>query len=273
MSDLKTINREGVGMKVIFANMFQGMIYLRQEKGKQITDGCHPEKYIEYFVRQQPDILCLAETLADDAQGNSLFVTELSKACKLPYFYCLAGEKAWLAGGGKYYGLAVLSRFPIVNYSVEKLANPGLELTRPNGEHWVMHDKYIQKTVIEANHQKLSLFNTHLFPFQHFRRRFWDDEFKPYRDKWLRQLMPCDGPAIICGDFNTVGISLEKAFPELFERGLTNAVPFNGKDYQPRYAYDTQIEYLLVSPEVRVKAGLSDMLYSDHPFLIADIHF
>jgi exopolysaccharide biosynthesis protein len=41
---------------------------------------------------------------------------------------------------------------------------------------WLYSDKYIQKVVLDVGEGKIvQVVNTHMFPFQHFNRHFWDD--------------------------------------------------------------------------------------------------
>lgn len=259
--------------RIIFANILQGMIHCGYNEQKEnILAGFHPEKYVQYFAAHQPDILCLAECVIDDAYGNSALTAKLSSECGLPFVYNLVGEKAFLLND-KFYGLAICSKFPISEYSTQKLANPQLEIIRPNGDYWRMHDKFIQKaTVNVAQNKSLRLINTHLFPFQHFERNFWDAEFADLRKQWAAMLLPDSHTSLICGDFNTVGISIKKAFPELkIGENLHSLVNYDGKKYQPKYPYDTQIEYILATPDIKLIAAEAKMVYSDHPFLIADV--
>ncbi len=46
---------------------------------------------------------------------------------------------------------------------------------------------------------------------------------------------------------------------------------FNGKKYQPRYLYNTQIEYILATKDFKLLSAKDEMSYSDHPFLIVDV--
>ena len=71
------------------------------------------------------------------------------------------------------------------------MANPKIETIRPNGEYWIMHDKYIQKASLKINEKKIvNITNTHMFPFQHFNKHFWDSEFSEYRKSWAKMLIP-----------------------------------------------------------------------------------
>lgn len=261
-------------LKVIFANVIQGMIHVGyNDKKENLFTGFHPNKYVEYFEKQQPDILCLAEALMDNQQGDSSFIEKIVNVCGMPYYRNLVGEKAFFVDN-KYYGLSICSKFPFTSYQVQKLANPKIETIRPNGDHWVMHDKFIQKVVLDLGKDKtFSLVNTHMFPFQHFNKHFWDDEFASYRAQWAELLKSDnDSLSLITGDFNTVGITIDKAFPELEIGGaLQSVVNYEGKMFQPTYLYDTQIEYILVSSVAKVVSAKAEMVYSDHPFLIAEI--
>ena len=262
-------------IKVIFANVIQCMIHCGyNEKNENIFAGFHPEKYVEYFKDENPDILCMAECLMDNIKGDSEFVEHITQSCKLPYYKNLVGEKAFFVEN-KFYGLSICSRFPFNDYKVLQLANPKIETIRPNGEHWVMHDKYIQKAGLQIKSNKnINITNTHMFPFQHFNKHFWDEEFKEYRNQWAKMLIPDEQTNIICGDFNTVGISIDKAFPELqVGNRLNSLVSYDGKRYQPKYPYDTQIEYILASKDCKLISAKEEMLYSDHPFLITEIEF
>lgn len=260
-------------LKIIFANVIQGMIHIGyNEKKENLFDGFHPEKYVAYFAKEEPDILCMAECLIDEPYGQSQFVNDISKACGLPYYKNLVGEKAFFVKD-KYYGLSICSKFPFSSYQTLKLANPKIETIRPNGDHWVMHDKYIQKAALQIDEDKrIVLANTHMFPFQHFNKHFWDEEFSDYRRQWAEMLIPKDKQSLLVGDFNTVGITIEKAFPELeVEQKLQSLVCYDGKKYQPKYPYDTQIEYMLATKDFKLLSAKEEMLYSDHPFLIAEI--
>ena len=260
-------------LKIIFANIMQCVEHRGfNEKKENIAGGFCPEKYIDYFIDKQPDILCMAECIMDNDTGLSCFVSELSEKCGLSYYKNLCGEKAWLVKD-KFYGLSICSKFPFLSYDVLKLDNPKIETIRPNGEHWIMHDKYIQKALLGLeNNKRIELINTHMFPFQHFGKHFWDSEFEQYRNLWAQMLLPNDKNTILAGDFNTVGISIDKAFPELkIGDKLQSLISYDGKKYKPLYPYDTQIEYILATKDFKLLSAYEDMYLSDHPFLIADV--
>ena len=89
------------------------MVY--NDKKENLFAGFHPEKYVQYFADEQPDILCMAECLIDEPYGQSQFVNDISEACGLPYYKNLVGEKAFFVKD-KYYVLSICSKFPIEEY-------------------------------------------------------------------------------------------------------------------------------------------------------------
>lgn len=269
----KIKGEQKVHIKIIFANVIQCMIHCGyNEKKENIFAGLHPEKYVEYFKKENPDILCMAECLIDNDKGQSEFVENIARNCRLPFYKNLVGERAFFVEN-KFYGLSICSRFPFNDYKVLKLANPKIETIRPNGEYWIMHDKYVQKASLKINEKKIvNITNTHMFPFQHFNKHFWDNEFAEYRNSWAKMLVTDNKTNIMCGDFNTVGISIDKAFPELqVGNKLNSLVSYDGKKYQPKYPYNTQIEYILATKDCKLVSSKAEMLYSDHPFLIVEI--
>ena len=111
-----------------------------------------------------------------------------------------------------------------------------------------------------------------MFPFQHFGKHFWDDEFASYRRQWAKMLASEDELSIVAGDFNTVDITISDAFPELqIGDKLQSVVSYDGQKYQPKYPYATQIEYILTTKDFKVLSAKEDMCFSDHPFLIAEV--
>jgi len=258
-------------MRLIFANITQGFMYTEDpstNEGKIMNKFSIPD-YIKYLAKRKPDILCLAEVLIDDKVGNSEFVNLLSKATQLPYFKTQSYEKSWLYIG-RYYGIAILSKFPISDYEKFKLPNPKLEVIRPNGDHWTLHDKYAQYAKINLKNYKLNLFNLHYFPFHIFNRSIKDKEIEPYRKK-LSEYITSKGfqkPTIITGDFNNKGSKLINAFPELFISGdLKEAIEvkntkLNGND---------QSDHVLFTPEtLKVKASKAEKYFSTHYSLTVD---
>jgi len=258
-------------IKVLFANIFQGMIFSeKNSKRESLFTSWSPSKYLEYFKSYNPDICCFAEMTMDDEQGNSWVVDKMSKELELPYYKNLATEKSWIIEG-KYYGLSILSKYPIESYEEIKLQNPKLEVIRPNGEHWLMDDKSIQKAILNINGKSINLFNLHGFPVHHFNRRINEVEFKPIRQEISNILLDSNYPTIITGDFSNDGIKIEDVFYELFENDKLRRTVFSNSENID--IHSNQVDHILVSKHFEIKNPIANKIYSDHLCLVVSLSF
>ncbi|MBN2100610.1 endonuclease/exonuclease/phosphatase family protein [Candidatus Dojkabacteria bacterium] len=258
-------------MKLIFANVSHGFVYAHdlEKHESMVFKKFSIPGYADYFKNQKPDILCLSEALIDNKKGDSLFVNEVSKATGLKNVKILRSEDSWLYVG-KHYGMAVLSRYPIEEYETFKLPNPNFETIRPNGDHWVLHDKYAQYLRLNINGQDLNLFTLHYFPVHHFKKSIQSKEMKPYR-KALSEYFTSKGfdtPTVIVGDFNDKGAKLKDVFPELFEGNiLKEAIEVetticDGTD---------QLDHILYTHKlIKLKTAKTEKFLSDHYALISE---
>lgn len=260
-------------LKVLFANIFQGMIFAgyKPDTKEHVFTGWRPAKYIEHFKPYDCDICCFAEMVLDDEQGNSAVVKKMSSEYGLPYYQSLIGAKSWVVEG-KYYGQSLLSRYRFGSYEVIKLPNPDIQIVKPNGVLWVMHDKFVQKAVIEVSGRRINVFNVHGFPFHHFNRSVDEAEFAPIRQKMVEILLPDDKPTIITGDFNNCNIEIAKAFPELFENGrMLDAVIDEHGDGLGEMEGRGQLDHILISKHFKIIQAKVDVNYSDHPAMFLEV--
>jgi endonuclease/exonuclease/phosphatase family metal-dependent hydrolase len=262
-------------MRIISANVSQGFVYasgLKSSEGMIFRKFSIPD-YVQYFKRNNPDILCLCEILIDDANGNSEFAETLSAECELPYYKVLKTETSWLYVG-RYYGTAILSKYPIEDYEFFKLPNnPRFEINKPNGDHWILHDYYAQFARLNINNKKLNLFNLHYFPVHHFNHKLSDPEMKPSREALVEYLESKgnSNPTVITGDFNNKNDKLDSVFPELFNLGgLKECIETETSIVDGA----AQLDHILYSPaSLELKKGYAEKYLSDHYALIADISF
>jgi endonuclease/exonuclease/phosphatase family metal-dependent hydrolase len=261
-------------MKILFANITHGFVYADDgstSESMRFTKFSIPD-YISYFKKHNPDILCLAETLLDDDQGNSSMVKDFSEALYLPFYKALGHEPSWIYVG-KLYGMAILSRYPIETYEIFKLPNPKLEVDRPDGSHWIMHDKFAQYAELEVDGKKLNLFNLHYFPVHHFGKRMQDKDLSHIREELVSIFKGKNLkiPTIITGDFNNKGLPLEEAYPELFEENL----------FQETVKVETtlcngayQLDHVLYTPgTIKLENAFAEKFISDHYALITEVNF
>ena len=208
-------------IKVVFANIlggreFLGSTYGEINFGKNIVD-----QYIEKIAKQQPDLLSLAEVHLED-ESHSEMVTYIAKKLGLPYYDFMGSDRSHLADG-KILGNAILSKYPIKSNDHFIVEAPAVEVDRPNGDHWILHDKLAQTSLIEIQDKIVAFTSLHYFPFHHFNRQMDDPEFAPQRLSLVDHLTRVDEATIpiISGDFNNKGFQLSSAFPELFDSGFS----------------------------------------------------
>jgi endonuclease/exonuclease/phosphatase family metal-dependent hydrolase len=239
----------GKTLRVVFANIYQGLIYEGKSEKKDVFSKYWPSLYQEQYAALEPDILCLAEVPLDDDHGNSVFLDSLGVAMGAASKYADVHDKSWLVEG-KYYGNAIISKYRLTDYQIFKLPNPRLEVDRPDGQHWLLRDKSVQSAVVSIHGRPIRLFNLHYYPIHHFYRNISEPEFIPIRRAFIEQLHLDDTmPKLLTGDFNNNDEELELAFPELFADGaLEIAVRFGREQLDSYYTGNHQMDHILYTP-------------------------
>lgn len=259
-------------LRVVFQNIYQGMLFAGEKENKSIFYKYNPSAYINYYRNFKPNIVCLAEVPFDDENGNGVFIEKFSKELGLSYLKTYVNEKSWIVED-KYYGTAIFSKFPIKHYESFNLPNPKLEIDHKDGTRWLMHDKGAQKFSIELEDLIVNVFNLHYFPFHHFNRKINEPEFENIRKALADILLPNQNEAsLICGDFNNRGVEIEDAFTELFKNEeLKRAITFNGVEFEQDFeGYGTQIDHILYTPKfLDLVSSKVEPAYSDHVGLSA----
>ena len=211
-------------LKVIFANILGGREFLGTTYGEINFGDIVLETYIDAIAAQQPDVLSLAEVHLDDELHSEMVVT-IAKKLGLPYYDFMGTDKSHLAEG-KILGNAIISKYPIIKNDHFLIESPMIEVDRPNGDHWVMHNKLAQTAFITVGKKTLALSSVHYFPFHHFNRKMNEKSFAPQRQSLVDHLTAVDESTIpiITGDFNNKDFKLKDAFPELFNTGFSEAI-------------------------------------------------
>ena len=119
---------------------------------------------------------------------------------------------------GRYYGLAILSKYPSKTYEEFRIPNPRFEVTRPNGNYWIMDDKFVQFTQLQIDSSLLNVFNLHYYPSHIFNVKINDSRMKKSNNALSKYILSKDLqiPTIVAGDFNNKDIELSEIFPDLF---------------------------------------------------------
>jgi endonuclease/exonuclease/phosphatase family metal-dependent hydrolase len=248
-------------MKVLYSNISGGLLFAGSIYGEMLFSKVALDEYINYFRRQNADILSLSE-IHLESKNESEMVARIARELNMPYHSCLALSESHL-DTSKQMGMAVISCYPIINQTEFKIPSPGLEVTRPNGDHWKMFDKGGQRVHLDIDGRTIALVNFSYFPFHHFGRRVDEPAFKTLRQELLDVLLAGDiNPTIITGDFNNKGILLNQAFPELLENDtLAQAVRTNSTVI----GCEEQLDHILYQPQFFTASNqLVEKNASDH---------
>lgn len=259
-------------LRLLFANLYQGMHFAGEADDQDVFFGYKPTLYGDFIETIDPQLACFVEFPYEGESGGGMLQDRLSKDLGLKHNYSYIAGQSWIVEGN-YYGNAIFSKIPIINYLQTNLLNPKLKKTWSDGTIWTMHDKAVQQATIVVDGEKIRLFNLHYFPFRKFGRSLAEEEFKPNRQSLLDLIHPQENEhVIVTGDFNNQGIPIEEAFPELFERGLfTTALKYDRRNVDSYYSGDgIQIDHVLHTAGLKVTSAETLTGYSDHASLVVD---
>ena len=118
-----------------------------------------------------------------------------------------------------------MSRFPISNHDFKLFLNPRFELTRPDGESWISHNKGISKCTVKIETDKaIQVATLHLIPFRKFGVEPLEEKIEYLRTN-IADLARMSGNAFLLqGDFNFDDESLKQFLPKLFSRDISEVL-------------------------------------------------
>lgn len=234
--------RYGAGAGWRFNLPVPGAGYLRDATGNVTRIG-------EYLGGLAPDLVALLE------------VDSGSRRAPQPQHHQIAEKLGTMHGFRcKYREGSLLSRLPVLrdqgNAVLSRLPLRGLRY------HELRHGT--KSLVIEAEHDRLSLFVVHLSLRPQQRRR--------QLHELVALVRAARGPVVVAGDLNTLAPGRELA-PFLAATGLRPAdhrLPASWPANRPRLALD----HVLIAPELGVRGmAVPDVRFSDHRPLVVDLSF
>jgi len=258
-------------LNITFSNVSQCFVYAGKNTRKEtVFTGLQPSLHAAALAAQNPDICGIAEMLISADEDCSV-IQKFSEILGLEYFKFIPTEKSWLAEGYMY-GLALFSRFPILEYTVVDLPNPDLEFVQPNGDLWTTHTKVAQQAVVSVDGAEVQVTNLHSYPVHRFNRCLDEPYFDEFREKVAGVISASSSmPSIVMGDFNNANVAIEKAFPDVFgDGGLQNAVVVPS-EILSEIGDKTQLDYILISQHFELKSETAQLDYSDHPTVSAQV--
>ncbi len=195
--------------------------------GKIRPHSANPETEQSYSVdgidvvtssisKYSPDIITFEETHAN----NSIVQAELIGQ-KLDYKFVNDTYDHSHLEENQELGQAILSRFPIGNHTFKMFFNPHYEIDRPDGAHWVSHDKGLTSVQVDLpGNNKLIVLTLHMVPFRVFGIDPQGEQAQPVIEsaaQLIREATKNIGRFILQGDFNLDVDSIKDFFPNLFD--------------------------------------------------------
>jgi endonuclease/exonuclease/phosphatase family metal-dependent hydrolase len=207
----------------------------------------------EAITRERPDLVGLQEVdRGVERTGRVDQIEELARLTGMHYAFAPN-----LAYQGGWYGVAILSRFPIL--STEHARYRHLREAERRG--------YL-RVAVSVGGRAVSFVTTHL-DYQH-------DDNRLYETRQLLEALPrTDSPLIVAGDFNEEpgGASYQLMLSRFADAWSAGGAEGNGLTYpadQPR----KRIDYIFHAPREGTRARLArvvESLASDHRALVAEI--
>jgi endonuclease/exonuclease/phosphatase family metal-dependent hydrolase len=258
------------------------------DEQKRVTKGAYPsrKKMLEFIREQNPDILCFQEYF----ETNKVNYSNLKDIQKMDYPYCYKVIDYGRKGGPMEVGVAIFSRFPIVDSM--QIRYPGPVKLRA-AESLISCD-------INIKGQTIRVFNTHLqsvlFQKADYERlriiRTADDSIldasrsivkklkQGYASRGTQvdivreQLDKSPHPVIICGDFNDVPNSYTYFHIRGNRRDAFIAASNGIGRTFPNIAPTLRIDYIMADKRFEVvQFERYTLPYSDHYPVVTDLQF
>lgn len=131
------------------------------------------------------DIICLQEVDKNAYRsGNYDMLEEMAKANGYSYYHFYS--TMWILDG--YYGLGILSKYPIIEVSAKLLPNSLLKEPR-----------ILTKTTITFGNKEINVYNTHL--------TYENNDYRISQMDFVKEEVDFDDYAVLAGDFNSFGMN------------------------------------------------------------------
>jgi endonuclease/exonuclease/phosphatase family metal-dependent hydrolase len=250
-------------IKLISLNLYEGGLFF--------------ENIMAFFVKEQPDILCLQEVFnsSDNSLAKNFRSLEVLQNLLPKYFFYFSPESKSTTDVGKIdIGNAIFSRFPIIEKSTHFFNGTyGISQQRRADHDWTQDPKNMQHCVIQVHKQHINVFNLH---------GIWgldggDNEARLLMSEIIVDKIREKKKVFLMGDFNlrpnTKTIeNIEQHLVNVFKGQLTSSFNLKHKDLVRYPGYATAVvDMFFASPDVKiVKSECPAADVSDHLALVCD---
>lgn len=190
------------------------------------------------------DIICLQEVDKNAKRSGHIdMMKELAKENNYPYshFY----KTMWILNG--YYGLGILSRYPIKEVS---------SLLLPNS--LIKEPRILTKTTVLINNQEVDIYNTHL--------TYENNEIRTKQMNKVKEEIDFNKYTILTGDFNSFGINQD------FKIEGIESINQN-KEYMTFRDFALPDDIYYSSHFSKINQGVKMTSFSDHNLLYGEFEF
>jgi endonuclease/exonuclease/phosphatase family metal-dependent hydrolase len=216
------------------------------EMAKGIEDSNILKEVINEINEKDIDIVGFQEFLSelDDTEKVSKKITENTK---LKYYYSFATSPTFLIENGKA-GVAIFSKYPIIDSNARKYWNPNLSVTKDNGKVIYMFDKGIITSEIDLGERKINIINSHALAFGRFGKTAHDyPESYAVLDNAISEAFEKNENVIMMGDLNATNI--EKLIPRNYNKLKETITDYVSEE--DKINKTEKIDYLMVSKNIK----------------------
>lgn len=190
------------------------------------------------------DVICLQEVDKNALRSNNMdMVKEMAKAAGYKYYHFY--QTMWILDG--YYGLGILSKYPIIEVSSSLLPNSLFKEPR-----------ILTKTMILVGDKQFSIYNTHI--------TYENNAIREDQLNFVKNHIDTNEYSILTGDFNTFGENKRLLLSDM--ESVNADGQFN--TFGNYYALD---DIFYSNKLSLVEANVKNTSFSDHNLLYAEFTF
>lgn len=211
---------------------------------KSLDYGEGLDEFVNDVEDMDLDVICLQEVDSNSLRSNDMdMVKEMAKAAGYEYYHFY--QTMWILDG--YYGLGILSKYPITEIQSSLLPNS-----------LIKEPRILTKTNIQVGDIQFSIYNTHI--------TYENNSIRDDQLEFVENHVDSSEYSILAGDFNTFGANKRLQFSHM------ESVNADGrfKTFGSYYALDD----IFYSNQLSlVEANVKTTSFSDHNLLYAEFNY
>ena len=212
------------------------------------------EQIIDTINTEDIDVICFQEIITTERID---YINKIaSKTCLKFYDYFELSECNIVKDTNC--GIAILSKFPIIDSIKQKFPNPGISKTTSSGKTYYLYDKGYMICTLRKDDGEIKVLTHHGFPYRRFNST---PEANAKVFEFFDDVIQNNTPDIITGDFNADNfMKLLKNTSEKYKRTFDCVTTVDGKKFDD----------ILIFKDIDCKTKIIKLL-SDHFIIINEI--